>query len=115
MFRGVDMSSVVLAAGGFAAADFGVTWSLGTCTAQRNATESFVYGAPSGGLFVPSQNAGYLVPATVAPAGYGAFTLAIVGTQVHVQTSAPVLPGVMVSFAIRGNLYVFGGATRLIP
>lgn len=110
MLRSIHVSSWAFA--GFALADFGVTWALPAWTAQRNAVESFAYGAPNGAAI---DNAGYQSPGVLGAAGYGAVGLAIVGTQVVLQTTglaAP--PGITTRWRVRGFLDVFDGAVRLI-
>ncbi len=107
MFLGMQAASVVVA--GFGVAEFGVNWELPAWVAVGNAVEVFPYGAP---LATPVGNAGYQAPALVGAAGYGAVTYAVVGTTIVAQTTG--IGGFTVRWALRGRLYTFDGAVRLV-
>lgn len=108
-FRSVILTGIAIAPAGSEAL-FSVLYDFPIAIAQRNATESVVYSTPNGS---PAANAGYQPPMAFGAAGIVAAPLAINGTVVEVQ-AGPGVPGFVVRWEFRGQLWIFDGAVRLI-
>lgn len=108
-FRSVILTGIAIAPVGSEAL-FSVQYEFPIAIAQRNTTEAVVYSVPNGS---PAQNAGYQPPMAFGAAGIAAAPLVMNGNVVEVS-AGPGVPGFTVRWELRGQLWTFDGAVRVI-
>jgi hypothetical protein len=111
LFRNVILTGIATAPAGSEAL-FSVQYEFTMAVAQRNTTESVVYGLPTSSP--TAIGAGYQPPASYTPApGVVGVPLQATGNVIELA-AGPSPGGFAMRWEYRGQLWIFDGATRLV-